>query len=275
MTTLVFAKPMKDPTVYISGSGSVELTYKSGESMVYSSDVYAKLGGLAMVTLTPSRGWHIAAVLLDGSPQMIVDEDGFSLMDSLPKNTLSITFLENGGIDDVDTGSNATAFPDPDVGLTFNAVLVDGFAYASISGLRHPEQIGDSWDIQTTATFDPNIILYLVLSLDELPEDVDPYELMLWRTEVVLGDVNLDGVVDGTDESIVANANPSDPGYPEYDLNGDGVVDNEDVEIVAHQIGEVSIWEPLESWTVVEDNLVFIYGVTEHLSVFGVTRIRT
>jgi hypothetical protein len=269
--SLCAATPVKDPTIYINGSGSIELTWKSGKSQIYSSEAYAVLGGLDSVTATPSRGWHIDAVLFDGNPQGIADEDGFTLINVDVKRAVTVAFLENGGVDDVDIGPDMGAYPDPDVGLIFDNVLTDGFAYAYIIGLRQPDQIGESWDIQTTAAFDENIKVYLVCNLNDLPYGSDPYDLALWRTEVVLGDVNLDGKVDGTDVSIIANANP-DEYDPKLDLNNDGFVNDEDVSIASHNIGQESVWEPLESWVFLDGDLVYVYGVTEHLSVFGVTK---
>jgi hypothetical protein len=266
------AAPVKAPTVFVTGSGSVELTWKSGKSQLITSDTYVVFGGLACATFAPSRGWHIETVLIDGTSQVIPDEDGFSLTGLVAKTMISVAFLENGGVDDVETGSNVGTFPDPDVGLFFDDVLANGFAYAWIIALQHPDQIGESWDIQTTAAFANNITIYLVFNLADLPDGVDPYDLTLWRTEVVLGDVNLDGIVDGTDVSIIANANPQDPGYPNLDLNNDGVVDDEDVTIASHNLGLESVWEPLESWVIVDNDLVLVFGVTEHLSVFGVTQ---
>ena len=264
------AASVKSPTVCIAGSGTIELIWKSGKSVVYTSDVYVGLGGLESMILTPSRGWHIDALLVDGNPQVIVDEDGFSLTAFEVKRVISVAFLENGGVDDVDAGLGMGAYPDPDVGLLFSHVLTEGYAYAYVIGLQQPEQIGDSWDIQTTAAFDEGITVFLVCDRGDLPEGTDPYDLALWRTEIVLGDVNLDGRVDGTDVSIIANANPNDPN-PDLDLNGDGVINDADVVLASHNVGLESIWEPLESWVYIEDSLVYVFGITEHLSVFGVT----
>lgn len=273
MTILVcFAEPVKDPTVYVNGSGLVELTWKSGKSEVYGHDAYVHLGGLETVIITPSHGWHISIVLFDGNRQDVVDEDGFSLTNVEAKRMVSVTFVENGGVDDVDVGSNAEAYPDPDVGLIFDDVLAEGFATAYVIGLRQLDQVGESWNIQTNATFEKNITIYLICNLTDLPPGFDPYDLTLWRTELVLGDVNLDGKVDGTDVSIIANVNPNEPTDPKLDLNNDGVVNDEDVTIASHNVGEESVWEPLESWVFVEDDLVYVYGVTEHLSIYGVTR---
>jgi hypothetical protein len=266
------AAPIKDPTVFVTGSGSVVLTWKSGKSQLLTSDTYVVFGGLESVTFTPDRGWHIDTVLIDGNPQGIPDEDGFSLIGLVAKTMISVAFLENGGVDDVEIGSNVGTYPDPDVGLIFDDVLANGFAYAMVIALQHPDQIGESWDIQTTAAFANNITIYLVFNLADLPDGVDPYDLTLWRTEVVLGDVNFDGIVDATDVSIIANANPEDPADPNLDLNDDGVVDDEDVTIASHNLGLESVWEPLESWVFVDNDLVIVYGVTEHLSVFGVTQ---
>lgn len=274
MTPIAKAAPApKDPTVYINGDGSVEFTWKSGKSETFRNNTYTKLGGLETITITPDHGWHIDAVLIDGNPQGILDEDGYSLIEVQAKRVISITFVENGGIDDVDTGSNIATYPDPDVGLVFNNVFANGFAYAYIIGLQQYDQIGESWDIDTNASFDQNVIVYLVFQANDLPDGIDPLDLALWRTEVVLGDVNFDGVVDGTDQSIVANANPDDYD-PNLDLNNDGRVDDLDVTIVSHNHGLESVWEQLESWVLLEDNLVYVYGVTDHFSVFGVTRQR-
>lgn len=272
ITHLVNATVVKDPTILINGSGSIEITWKSGKSQTYSSNAYTKLGGLELVTITPSPGWHIDTLLIDGNPQGIIDEDGFNLIDIQAKSMVSVAFLENCGVDDVDTGTGVVAYPDPNVGLFFDDVLADGYVYAFVSGLELFNQIGESWDIWTNATFDPDITVYLVCTLDDLPEGLDPYDLALWRTVVHLGDVNLDGKVDGTDESIVANANPSEPADSALDLNDDGRIDNDDVTIVAHNIGLESVWEQLESWVILDGNLVYVYGITEHLSIYGVTR---
>jgi hypothetical protein len=263
----------KNPTVYISGSGSVQITWKSGKTQTYSSNAYANLGGIYTVTIIPSHGWHIEALLIDGSPQIILDEDGFTLASVEAKNTLSVTFLENGGVDDVQTGLNVESYPDPQVGLVFDYVLVGGYVYAYPIGLQHPDQQGEPWDIQTNAAFNLDVTVYLVCSVTDLPAGCDPYRLTLWRTQVVLGDVNLDGKVDGTDVSIVANANPSNPASdPRLDLNGDGRIDDLDVTIVSHNVGEESVWEQLPSWVLVDNGLVYVYGVTSHFSVIGIHR---
>jgi len=275
MTILVNAAAIKDPTVYVTGSGSVELTWKSGKSQTYSSDAYASLGGLDTVTIIPNHGWHINATLIDGNPQEILDEDGFSLVNIRAKSTISVTFLENGGEDDVETGPNVEAYPDPDVGLIFANVEFEGWAYAYTIGLQPPDAKCESWDIQTTATFDGDVTVILVCNLTDLPDGFDPYSLKLLRTEEELAraDVNLDGMVDGTDVSIVANANPSEPSSPNWDprldLNKDGVIDDEDVNIVNNYIGE-SVWEDITLQAVVDNDLVYVYGLTDHFSIFGV-----
>jgi hypothetical protein len=263
---------VKDPTVRVNGSGSVELVWKSGKSEVYSSDAFVKLGGLDTAAFTPSRGWHIETVLFDGNSQVIKDEDGFSLINVEVKRMITVTFVENGGVDDVDTGSNMAANPDPDVGLIFDSILIDGYAYAFLFGLEQDDQVSGSWDIQTTATFDDDITIFLVCNLADLPSGTDPNDLALWKTEWILGDVNLDGIVDGTDVSIIGNANPNEPPDPLMDLNYDGVVNDEDVTIASHNVGLESIWEQLESWIVIEDDFVYVYGVTSSLSIFGVTK---
>jgi len=276
VTNLVNAKVIRDPTVYVTGSGSVELTWKSGKSQTYSSDDYAHLSGLDTVTIIPTHGWHIDVVYIDGNSQGIEDEDGVSLSNVKAKNMISVTFAENNGIDDVDLGSDVEAYPDPDVGLIFDNVLVEGFVTAYTIGLEPPNPISESWDVQTDAIFDQSLKVILVLTFDDLG-GVDPAELKMWRTEVELvrSDVNLDGMVDGDDVSDVANANPSEPGDPNWesrlDLNDDLVIDDLDVNIVNNYNG-MSVWEDITFEVVVDYDLeiVYVYGVTDHLSIFGV-----
>lgn len=273
-TVLVSAAAIKYPTVCVNGSGSVELTWKSGKSQTYSSDAYPNLGGLDTVIIVPDHGWHIDAIVIDGKPQNILDDDEFSLVSVQARNMISATFLENDGIDDVETGPNVEAYPYPNVGLIFDNVLVNGFAHAYTIGLQPPDAKGEFWDIQTNAVFDQSVIVILALSLTDLG-GFDPTALKLLRTDVELAraDVNSDGKVNGTDVSIVANANPSKPGDPKYnarlDLDGNGVIDDEDVNIVNNYIGE-SVWEDITLRVVVENRLVYVYGLTDHFSIFGV-----
>ena len=278
MTTIVNAAAIKDPTVYVTGngSGSVELTWKSGKSETYSSTYYANFGGLETVTITPSDGSNIDAVQIDGISLVLNDLErhrefsrSASALNVGVKSIISVAFEENEGVDDVDEGPNVEAYPDPNVGLIFAYVEGEGWVYAETIGLQHPDKIGEFWDIQTTATFDPDVTVCLVCNRYDLPEGVDPEDLRLWRTEVVLGDVNLDGIVDGTDVSIIANANPNDYD-PALDLNDDGKIDHLDVELASHNVGEESVWEQLESWFVTDNDLVYVYGKTTSLSIFGI-----
>jgi hypothetical protein len=276
MAILVNAAVIKDPTVYVTGSGFVELTWKSGKSQTFSSDAYASLGGLDTVTIIPNHGWHITAVLIDGNLQEILDEDGFSLIDIRAKSMISVTFVENNGEDDVDLGSNVGAYPDPNVGLIFAYVEGEGWVYAETIDLEPPDAKSDSWNIHTTATFSGAVTIYLVCNLADLPPPpFDPMSLRLLRTEEELAraDVNSDGMVDGTDVSIVGNANPSqlgDPDYdPRYDLDNDDDIDDDDVNIV-NNYNNQPVWEDITLQVVVDDDLVYVYGSTDHFSIFGV-----
>jgi hypothetical protein len=179
------ATATKESTVYINGSGSVKITWKSGKSQTYSSNAYPNLGGLDTVTFIPNHGWYINACLIDGNPQVILDEDGFSLINARAKNMISVTFMENGGVDDVDLGPNVEAYPDPYVGLIFDNVLAEGFVYAytiEFAYARPPNAKGESWDIHTDAIFDQNVVVILVLNLFDLGGS-DPQALRLLRTE--------------------------------------------------------------------------------------------
>ena len=273
MTLFVHGAATKT-NIFIVGSGSLVLTWKSGKSQMYNSNAYASFGGLSAINIVPSHGWHIDAVLIDGNPQAILDEDGFTLVDFQAKNMVSVTFLENGGVDDVDIGSNVGAYPDPNVWLLFANVDSEGWAYAIPSALLPPNAIGESWDIQTTANFAGDATVILVFNLADLPEGFDPNSLRLVRTEVELwrADVNSDGVVDGQDVSAVAYANPStihDTRYdPRLDMNNDGVINDVDVNIVNNYNGQ-SVWTDITLQVIVADCFIYVYGSTDHFSIFG------
>ncbi len=275
---VVNATTLKEPNIFISGGGSVGLTWKSGKSQIYASDAYASLSGLYGITFIPNHGWHIDAVLIDGNLQGILDEDGFTLVNVRAKATISVTFLENNGVDDVESGLNVKAYPDPLVSLIFDNVLTQGFVYAHVISYAYaqpPNATAESWDIQTDASFDQNVTVVLVLSLVDL-QGLDPPSLRLLRTEQQLAqaDVNSDGKIDGTDVSIVAYANPSmvgDPRYdPSLDMNNDGAINDLDVNIVNNYIGQ-SVWQDITLQIVVSNGFVYVYGVTDHFSIFGVS----
>jgi len=286
MTILVNAAAIKAPTVYITGSGSVKLTWKSGKSQPYSSDTYANLGGLDTVTIIPDPTWHIDAVSIDGILiEGIPDDgryDGFSLVNVQAKSNVSVTFLINNGIDGVKTGDDVEAYPYPNMRLVFYDVQTGGFATADPTiGRSIADQIYEYWDIQTTAIFNSQgVEVVLVYSLDEvLAHDIDPYSLRLMRTDrsidLARADVNLDGKIDGTDVSIVGNANPSMSGDLRYDPRCDvcdpiGLIDDRDVNFVNNYIGESSGWEDVPTKVEVVGDLVYVHGETDHLSIFGV-----
>ena len=263
--------------VEIEGNGSVTLISKNGKSQTYSSDSYANFGGLDTVTIIPDNGWNISDVTIDGNSQVIEDEDGFSLYDVNAKNVISVIFLKNPGKDDVDVGDDSEAYPCPEVGLIFlGYVSTGGYAYADLVEW-YPQPVGESWDIYTIdVVFEGDVVqVTLVLSLDEvINAGLVPEDLKLWRTEVWLAraDVNEDGMINGTDVSIVANANPS--AYPDweerYNQNEDLVINDDDVNIVNNYIGE-TVWEDITLWVHVDyDNrLVYVHGETDHFSIFG------
>jgi hypothetical protein len=82
-------------------------------------------------------------------------------------------------------------------------------------------------------------------------------------------------MVDGADVSIVANANPSQIGNPNYnsilDLNFDLIIDNLDVNMVNNCNGE-SVWTNITLQAVVDNNLAYVYGLTDQFSILGIYR---
>jgi hypothetical protein len=125
------------------------------------------------------------------------------------------------------------------------------------------------WDISNTAGFDGGVTVAFAYGDDLTPAQEDALRLI--RVELLV-DVNLDGKVDGTDVSMVANANPSEPGSanwnPFLDVNHDGKIDDADVNLVNDHIGETSGLEDITLWVDAANNI--IYGSTDHFSVFGV-----
>jgi hypothetical protein len=277
VTVLVNATTTKAPTVYVDGAGSVRLTWKSGKTQTFTSDSYANFGGLSSISVVADHGWHIITFRIDGNLQNVLDDDVLSLINVDVRTNVSATFAENNGVDEVDTGSGVEAYPYPSVGLIFDKVLTSGSAYAYTIALGPPDAKGESWDISTTATFEQSVRVVVVLSINDL-NGSDPSALRLLRTELELAraDINGDGVIDGTDVSIVANSNPSvngtDSSYdPKLDLNNDGTINSTDVNIVNNYIGE-SVWHDITLQVVVDtiNNLVYVYGITDHFSIFGV-----
>jgi hypothetical protein len=263
----------KSPNVLISGSGGIELTWKSGKVETYSSNVCTSLGGLSSARLLPSRGWCVESFLADGKEVGFIDEDGYipiDLIEVAPKQNVSVTFVENGGVDDVEKG-DLVADPDPDVRVTFTYVDERGFVFATTIGLKQLDQVGESWDIWTDGNwFSGAVTIELVLRLTDIPSSMNAEDLKLYKTEIVLGDVNLDGVVDGTDVSMIANHNPSrldDPNSnydPRYDIAlPKGVINDEDVNTASHNIGMESVWIELQTTFEIDNGLVYYRTVLQ------------
>jgi len=181
------------------------------------------------------------------------------------------------------TGSNITVFPSSEVGLVFSNVTSSGETVAislEVGPELPPEQLVLRWlEIDTSSIYSGNISLRI--SYDDSNLTLEEEEtLRLMQFTPLLGDVNVDGVVDIFDIVEIAGAYGSIIGDPQYhpwvDLDGDGDVDIFDIVAAAGNYGEAL--EPGEGWLDItfeldtENNLIF--AEAEHLSIYGVTRSR-
>jgi len=97
----------------------------------------------------------------------------------------------------------------------------------------------------------------------------------MFRIDLILGDVNSDGVVNCRDIRLIFRAWRSSPNSrsrrlrnrwnPDCDLNGDNRVNWRDLRLAIRNLGESAQWEPLE---IVEITDTMIYARTDHFSIF-------
>ena len=188
----------------------------------------------------------------------------------------------------VPVGENVEVFPDPRVDLVFAQVTVEGWATAAEAAKYPPppflppegevgpmaatgtplEFLSPVWDIRVTATFSGKVIVGIDYGVTEsVPTG-------LWQTDVVLGDVNVDGKVNLADLCIIIKALGSCAGSPRWnpycDLNGDGRITLKDLCIAVQHFGQTSVWTNITTYVDTENHI--IYGETDHFSMFGVTR---
>lgn len=181
----------------------------------------------------------------------------------------------------VPVGENVEVFPNPMVGLIFEKVTVAGWATATET-TRYPplplppeegpmaatytpsEFVAPVWDIRVTATFVGKVIVKLAY------DETGPVPTQLLQTDIVLGDVNVDGKVNLLDLCLIVKALFSSPGSPRWnpycDLNGDNRINLKDLCIALQHFGQTSVWTDIT--TGIDTELHFIIGETDHFSIF-------
>jgi hypothetical protein len=127
------------------------------------------------------------------------------------------------------------------------------------------------WDIKVTAKFLGHVkvgIFYGGTSSTPQLLQTDVYD----SGNFVLGDVNQDGKVNWIDLWLITKALGSSPGSPRWnlacDLNGDGKINIKDLSIAFQNLGKTSDW--IDITKNFNSGTHFIYGVTDHFSLFGV-----
>ncbi len=180
-------------------------------------------------------------------------------------------------------GENVEVSPDPRVSLLFELVTAEGWAtatettrYPPLPSQERPADgsaalfaqafVGPVWDVQVTATFSGKVTIRIYYGETE----IDPTQLL--QTDLVLGDVNVDGVVNIRDLFMILRAFGSYPGHPMWDpfcdLNGDDLINLIDLYLAAQHFGETSIWRDITTYIDAENHI--IVGETEGFSIFGV-----
>ena len=174
----------------------------------------------------------------------------------------------------VPTGTNVAVDLNANVGLIFDKVAVAGSATA-LTTMSYPPPppdtafIGPVWSITTTAKFSGNVTVGIAYP----DPDADPgTPTQMLRTEIVPGDVNLDGVVNAKDLLLILKAMETRPGSPRWnpncDLNHDNRINALDLLTALKNYGKTSQWTDI-TWYVDTVNHI-IYGRTNHFSIIGI-----
>ncbi len=183
------------------------------------------------------------------------------------------------------TGENVTVFPaNTNVCIIFENVTEEGLTTVEKPGSGPTPPPGVSilqyYVIETTADYTGQIIIKIVFneSMGMLANTTQEGDLRLLQCVMLAGDVDEDFNVDIFDIVLLAGAYGTSPPNPKYnqecDIDCDGDVDIFDLVRAAANYGEA--WDPATGWsditTRVDEENNSIFGVTQHLSIFGVTR---
>ena len=256
-----------------------------GEGLVTASPEQENFnwGEEVILTFTPADGYHLSSVNDNGFYVDLVGTDYTKtiLITFYDDHDVTATFDPNG-IAVVPEGDDITVFLSSAASLTFATVGDSGIALGTdLTGLISDQWL--IWSIRTTVFIPQDGGVLIILQYNETILNslgIDENSITGIERADFVGDVNGDGVVNGQDVSIVANANPSAPSDPNWnpflDLTGDGLIDDEDVNLVNDHIGDNlddASWYLLDGigedgQIRVDTDLNLVFGFTDHFSIF-------
>lgn len=177
-------------------------------------------------------------------------------------------------------GENVTICPSPSVNMTFEKVLAEGSTIAerTLSGPSPPpgSHLEEYYVIETTANYDGSITIKVTYNDTGMTEEQE-LSMRLWQCIMIVGDIDRNFKVDIFDlvhlASVYGIVKPNPRYDPQCDLNNNGKIDIFDVVLLAGNYGKT--WSPTTGWNNITTHVDFqtnsIFGVTQHLSIFGVT----
>jgi hypothetical protein len=262
----VFIKIVEQYTVTFSseGSGNYEVNYDEVEDLENPSEITVNEGTLLNIIFNPDFGYHVSTIIatyLDDIGEF--DRVEYITLDLTNTESYSFTveanmdiniIFEVDGIAFVPANSiNVNVFLSSQVGIEgintnqYNSFFA-GFDLGNTDLFFETDLI--VWEINTNVTVtDDGVVVVFHYQDEDIPDkngdgqinEEDELLLKLWKTPSLVGDVNNDGVVNGKDDSIVANAvnTNQQPGWydPFLDVNNDGYVDNEDLNLINQNKG--------------------------------------
>ncbi|MEJ2242221.1 MAG: dockerin type I domain-containing protein [Candidatus Bathyarchaeota archaeon] len=263
----IFEKVVEQYTVTFSseGPGNYNVNYEGVDDLENPSEVTVDGGTLLNIFFDPDSGYHVSAIVAT-----YFDEFGeFDYVEYITldlTNTESYSFTVESNMDihiifEVDgiafvpaNSNNVNVFLSSQVGVEgINTNQYNSF-FAGADLLGNTNLFFETdiivWQINTNVTVtDDGVVVVFHYEDEDIPDknndgqinELDELLLKLWKTPSLVGDVNNDGIVNGKDDSIVANAvnTNQQPGWydPFLDVNNDGYVDNEDLNLINQNKG--------------------------------------
>jgi hypothetical protein len=230
-------------------------------------NVAVEYGGTQTFTFTPDdNNHHVSAIQVDESFAAYTLNYTFNIVQ---EDHSIVVYFSADGQAYVPVGSNVPVYLGNEVGLTFPSIEASGTATQEEIILLG-DLVGTSlilWDVNVGVTFSGTVQVALPYSGGSITN--------VWTSEsldALYADVDGNGLVDGTDVSLVAigikTTVSSGVEYdPQFDINRDGELTEADVHLVNEYKG--TVLQSLNFW--VEGNSVDGYTLfieTDHFSIF-------
>lgn len=280
----VFEKVVEQYTVTFSSEGSGNYWVEGVENL---SEVTVDEGTSIDIIFDPDSGYHVSTIIATYVDE--IDHVDYITLDLT--NTESYSFIVEANMDihiifEVDGiafvpaySNNVNVFLSSEVGIEGidTNQYISFFAGSDLLGKIDLFLETDLvvWEINTNLTTNTGVVV--VLRYDDTGlEESDELALRILKYPSLVGDVNNDGVVNGKDDSIVANAvnTNQQPGWydPFLDVNNDGYVDNEDLFIINQNKGNTINpldYEDVTAYVDTENNLIYSIPLTgDDFSIF-------